>query len=101
MYTMLINNVTWVMQPILAEGAFFQFGIYLVLCRRVCKNLVNMMQVFFPSLVVNENFIHIHHYKFIGEWSQDIIHHPNESGWTMFSRPKGMTNHSKIGLPLT
>jgi hypothetical protein len=43
-----------------------------------------MMQVLCPSLVVNENFIQIHHYKIIGEWSQDIIHHPHESGWSIF-----------------
>jgi hypothetical protein len=40
-----------------------------------------MIQVFSPSLVVNENVIKIHHYKSIGELSQDIIHHPHESGW--------------------
>jgi hypothetical protein len=42
-----------------------------------------MLQVFGPSLVVNENFIHIHHYKIIVEWLQDIVHHPHESGWRM------------------
>jgi hypothetical protein len=54
-----------------------------------------MLQVFGPSLVVNENVIQIHHYKSIGEWSQDIVHHPHESGWRAFVKPKGMTNHSK------
>jgi hypothetical protein len=44
------------------------------------QNLLNMMQVFGPSLAVNENAIQIHHYKSIGEWSQDIVHHPHESG---------------------
>jgi hypothetical protein len=43
-----------------------------------------MLQVFGPSLVVNDNVIQIHHYKSIGEWSQDIIHHPHESGWNIF-----------------
>jgi hypothetical protein len=47
------------------------------------KNLLNMMQLFFPSIVVNENVIQIHHYKRIGEWSRDIIHHPHESGWRL------------------
>jgi hypothetical protein len=51
-----------------AEGAFFQVGIYLLLLQGV-QNLLNMLQVFFPSLVVNENIIQIHHYKSIGEWS--------------------------------
>jgi hypothetical protein len=44
------------------------------------RNLLNMLQVFDPSLSVNENVIQIHHYKIIGEWLQDIIHHPHESG---------------------
>jgi hypothetical protein len=47
------------------------------------QNLLNMLQVFDPSLVVNENVIQIHHYKSIGEWSQDIVHHPHESGWSI------------------
>jgi hypothetical protein len=45
--------------------------------------LLNMLQVFGPSLAVNENVIQIHHYKSIGEWSQDIFHHPHESGWSI------------------
>jgi hypothetical protein len=44
------------------------------------QNLLNMLQMFGPSLSVNENVIQIHHYKSIGEWSHDIIHHPHESG---------------------
>jgi hypothetical protein len=48
------------------------------------QNLLDMLQMFVPSLVVNENVIQIHHYKSIGEWSQDIVHHPHESGWRIF-----------------
>jgi hypothetical protein len=51
---------------------------------QVVQNLLNMLQVFFPSLVVNENVIQIHYYKIIGEWLQDTIHHPHESGWSIF-----------------
>jgi len=58
-HTMLINNVAH------AEGSFFQVGIYLVLPQGV-HNLLNMLQVFRPSLVVDEDAIHIHHYKSIG-----------------------------------
>ena len=39
-----------------AEGAFFQVGVKLVLIQGV-QNLLNILQVFGPSLVVNENFI--------------------------------------------
>jgi hypothetical protein len=48
------------------------------------QNLLNMLQVFGPSLAVNENVIKIHHYKSIGEWSQVIVHHSHESGWSIF-----------------
>jgi hypothetical protein len=68
------------MNPIHAEGEFFQVGVELVLSQGV-QNLLNTLQVSCPSLVVNEDVIHIHHYKSIGEWSQDIVHHPHESGW--------------------
>jgi hypothetical protein len=43
-----------------------------------------MLQVFGPSLVVNENAIQIRRYKIIGEWMQDIVHHPHESGQRIF-----------------
>jgi hypothetical protein len=42
-----------------------------------------MLKVFGPSLDVYENVIQIHHYKSIGEWSQDIVHHPHEIGWSI------------------
>jgi hypothetical protein len=70
------------MDPVHAEGAFFQVGIQFVLPQGV-QNLLNMLQVFSPSLDVNENVIKIHHYKSIGEWSKDIFHHPYESGWSV------------------
>jgi hypothetical protein len=79
MYTMLINDVAQVMDLFHVEVLFFKVGVYLVLSQDV-KNLLNMMQVLFPSLVVNEKVIQIHHYKIIGEWLQDIIHCPHESG---------------------
>jgi hypothetical protein len=43
-----------------------------------------MLQVFLPSLVVDEDVIQMHHYKRIGERPQDIIHHPHESCWGIF-----------------
>ena len=42
-----------------------------------------MMQEFCLSPDLNEDVIHIQHYKSIGEWSQDIVHHPHESGWSI------------------
>jgi hypothetical protein len=75
---MLINDVAQVLDPVHAEGTFFQVGIYLVLPQGV-KNLLNMLQVFYLSLVVDDDVILIHHYKSIGERSQDIVHHPHHS----------------------
>jgi hypothetical protein len=42
-----------------------------------------MLQVFYRSLVVDEDFIQIHHHKIISERPQDILHHPNEICWGM------------------
>ena len=42
MYAMLINDVTQVMNPVHAEGDFFQVAIELVL-PQVVQNLLNMM----------------------------------------------------------
>jgi hypothetical protein len=53
---MLINDLAQVMDLVHDEGAFFQVGIYLVLPQGV-QNLLNMLQVFCPILVVNENVI--------------------------------------------
>jgi hypothetical protein len=47
------------------------------------KNLLNMVQVFHPSLVVDEDVIQVHHYKSIGERSYDIVHHPHEIYWSI------------------
>jgi hypothetical protein len=58
------------------------------------QNLLNMLQVFCPSLVVNENVSQIHHYKHISEWSQD------ESGWSIF-QTKGHDQPFKKAFILT
>jgi hypothetical protein len=52
MYTIIINDVAQVMDHVHAEGAFFKVGVKIVLLQGV-QNLLNMLQVFGPSLVVN------------------------------------------------
>jgi hypothetical protein len=79
-YSMMINDASHVINLVHAEGEFFQVGVELVFLQGV-QNLLNMLQVFCPSLIVNEDVIQIQHYKCIGEWSLDIIHHPHVSGW--------------------
>ena len=54
------------MKHVHAKGAFLQVGVEFVLSQGV-HNLLNMLQVFRPSLVVDEDVIQIHHYKIIGE----------------------------------
>jgi hypothetical protein len=53
-----------------------------------------MLQVFRPSLVVDEDVIHIHHYKRIGE-GRRIASIILIKFVGAFVKPKGMTNHSK------
>jgi hypothetical protein len=48
------------------------------------QNLLNMLQVFRPILVEDENVIQMHHQKTIGEIPQDIVHHHHESCWGIF-----------------
>jgi hypothetical protein len=56
MYTMLINVLAQVIDLVHPEGSFFQVSVYIVLLQGV-ENLLNMMQVFGPSLAINENVI--------------------------------------------
>jgi len=48
------------------------------------KDLLNILQVFFPILSKGEDVIHIYHEKGIGEGPQYIIHQSHESYWTIF-----------------
>jgi hypothetical protein len=43
-----------------------------------------MLQMLFPSLVVDEDVIQIHQQKIISEMTQDIVHHPHEICWGIF-----------------
>ena len=82
MHPMLIQNVAQVLDPIHAKGAFFKICIHLVLPQSV-QNLLNMLQVFLPTLFEEKDVIQIHHHKRIGERSQYIIHQSHESYWSI------------------
>jgi hypothetical protein len=45
------------------------------------QNLLNVLQVFLPNIVEDEDVIQIHYHKIIGERIQYIIHNPHESWW--------------------
>jgi hypothetical protein len=68
------------------------------------QDLLNVLQMFFPSSIEDEDVIQIYDHKRVCEQLQDIIHHPHECCRTI-CQPKGMTNHSKAffrlegGLP--
>jgi hypothetical protein len=43
------------------------------------EDLLNVLQVFFPSLVEDEDLIQTYNHKGIDEGPQDVIHQPHES----------------------
>jgi hypothetical protein len=50
MYPMIVNNVSQVLDPVHAEGSFFQVGIYL-LFPQSAQNLLNTQHVLLPSSI--------------------------------------------------
>ena len=49
---------------------------------QVDEDLLNVLQMFFPTFVEDKDVIQIYDHKRIGEWEQDDIHHPHESFWS-------------------
>ena len=45
------------------------------------EDLLNVLQVFCPTLVEYEDIIQIYNHKGIGEGMQDVVHQPHESCW--------------------
>jgi hypothetical protein len=43
--------------------------------------MLNMLQVFHPTFVEDEDIIQMYHHKRIGERPQDILHQRHESCW--------------------
>lgn len=78
MHTFLINNVTHILDLAHAKGAFSQVSTQRVLSQSV-KNLSNILQVLFSSLVEDEDIIKIYNHQYVGERPQDVIHQPHES----------------------
>jgi hypothetical protein len=42
-----------------------------------------VFQVFFPTLVEDEDLIQIYNHKVIGEGMKYVIHQPHEGGWVI------------------
>jgi hypothetical protein len=93
MYAMLINDVPQVMDDVHVEGSFFQVGVYLLLSQGVQK-LLNMLQVFGPSLVEIRMSSRYTTTKVLvnGRRISSIILMKVVGS---FFKPNGMTNHSK------
>jgi len=62
MHTMLIYDVTQVLDLAHAKGAFRQVGTQFVLLKGL-KDLPNVLEVFFPTLVEDEDVIQINHHE--------------------------------------
>jgi hypothetical protein len=45
------------------------------------EDLLDVLQVLFPTFATNEDVVQIYNHKRIGEWSQDIIHQYHEHCW--------------------
>ena len=43
------------------------------------KGLLNVLQVFLPTLVEDEDVVQIYNHKRVGKGSQDVIHQPHKS----------------------
>jgi len=62
MHTTLIYDVTQILDLAHAKGAFIQVGTQFVL-PKCLKDLLNVLQVFFPTLAEDEDVIQINNHK--------------------------------------
>ena len=77
MHTPSIKNVSQILNLGHAKSALLQIGTQLVL-PQCLEDLSDVMKVLFPSLAEDQNVIQVHHYEWVGEWPQDVVHHPHE-----------------------
>ena len=66
MDTLLINDVPQILNLGQPKGAFLQVSTQLVLVRGF-KDLLNMVEVLFPTLADDQDVIYIHRHECIGE----------------------------------
>lgn len=73
MHTMLIYDVTQILDLTHSKGALIQFGTRFVFPKGL-NDLPNMLQVFFPAPVEDEDVVHIKNHEWFGEGSQYVIY---------------------------
>ncbi len=73
MHATLIYDVTLILDPVHAKGAFLQVGTQFVLWKDL-KDLLNVFKVFFLTLAEDEDVVKINNHEWDGEEMQDIIH---------------------------
>jgi hypothetical protein len=62
MHPPLINNVSQILNLGYEKSAFLQIGTQLVL-PQCLEDVLDMVEVLFPSLAEDQNVIQVHHYK--------------------------------------
>ena len=73
MHPPLINNVSQILNLGHAKNALLQIDTQIVFLKCL-EDLSDVVEVLFSSLAEDQNVIQVHHYKWVGELSQDIIH---------------------------
>ena len=68
MHPMLIHNVAKILDSRHAKWALLEIGVQLVLSKSA-EDMVNVLQVIFPTFVENEDVIQIYDHKIFGERS--------------------------------
>ena len=61
------------------------------------ENLLDVVEVLFPTLAEDQDVIQVYHYKWVGEWPQDAIHQPHE-GCRSIRQPKRQNQPFKKAL---
>ena len=77
MHPPLINNVSQILNLGHAKSALLQIGTQLVL-PQCLEDFSDVVEMLFPSLAEDKNVIQVYHYKWVSEWTQDVVHQPHE-----------------------
>jgi hypothetical protein len=77
MHTLLIQDVSQILNSLHVKGTLLQIGIQLLFSHDT-QDLLNVLQMFLPIFSKDEDVIHIYDTKGVCEWTQYIIHHLHE-----------------------
>jgi hypothetical protein len=82
-YVVTWSKLTWIWPHpwSLVLGAKLYKIIPTIMLLKGAQNLLNVLQILFPSFVEYEDIIQIYNHKIICEWPQYIFHYPHELFW--------------------